>query len=729
MSRVNRTAPDRAHRWRPPAGVSLWVMNARAEPAAEPAPLTLAGEALRADPAPLWKEWTLTNGLGGYAMGTLLGTPTRRYHGLLVSAERPPVQRVVVLTQIHETLILNEGAPDEHRCLLTPLHFASSDDRPENMPELVSFELGTSCTWTYRVKTPSGQSVEIKKAAHLFGHRNTCAVEYTLGGEGVAWRLELRPLVALRGFHRVTEPDDFEGRFGSRTHDGVTTVSAGEHGLRLWSRGARLTHAPERWRDVLYAWERRRGLEDREDLFCPGPAHSAGDGREQHTITLWASTDTDLPPTIEDDRQARRDRLAASVGAVLERAPEKLGRADRLALTRLVGAGDQFIVRRGRDETSLSVIAGYPWFSDWGRDAMISLPGLLLVTGRFGEALGVLRTFAGARRNGLIPNRFDDYAGENHYNTVDASLWFVHACCEYLRASGDRSGFDSLVPACADIIGAYTRGTDFQIRMDPVDALISAGDETTQLTWMDAQRGGITFTPRHGKCVEINALWYNALMSLGIALRETDPSNSERFRALGARVRASFSEAFTDERPGLIDHLTAGDGGAWVADRSVRPNQIFAVSLPCSPVSVERGAEVVRVVRERLLTPMGLRTLDPDDPEYRGRYEGDLMQRDAAYHNGTVWPWLLGPYAEAVMRVGAFSDESRAEACAALAPLIGWLERGWSPGQLPEIFDGDDEAGAPREADGCPAQAWSVGETLRVWLLALGDGARLSTDA
>ncbi len=699
-------------------------MNAIARSSETLAPLSLTGAKLRSDPPPLWKEWTLTNGQGGYAMGSVLGAPTRRYHGLLVSSERPPVERAVGLTQVHETLILGEGTPEQRRFCLTPLHFSSGGDRSEDLPELVGFEVGAGCRWTYRVMLAGGRSAEVTKSLHMFSRRNACAIEYTIGGEGVAWRVELRPLLALRGFHQVIDPSAFGGRFRSRISDGRVVAHAGSRGVQLWSEGARYAHGPERWRDVLYAWERKRGLEDREDLYCPGIAHAAGDGRDRKTITLWASSDAAELPSIEDDRASQVERLAPLVRAASAKAQGNLRATDKTSLARLVVAGDQFVVQRGHDRDGVSVIAGYPWFSDWGRDAMISLPGLLLAPDRFEEALGVLRTFAGARRNGLIPNRFDDYAGDNHYNTVDASLWFVHACCEYLRTSGDHAGFDALASACLDVIGSYERGTDYGIGMDPADSLIAAGNETTHLTWMDAQRGGITFTPRHGKAVEINALWFNALVSLGEALRASDAGASDRLLALARRVGESFNATFVRIRSGLVDHLSPDARGGWTPDDSVRSNQIFAASLPHSPLSIEQRRDVVRVVRERLLTPVGLRTLDPGDPEYRGRYEGDLMLRDAAYHNGTVWPWLLGPYAEAVMRVDGFSDASRTEASDALRPLIAWLDAGWSPGQLPEIFDGDDSPGAPREPDGCPAQAWSVAETLRVWLMSLsGPGA------
>ena len=261
-------------------------------------PLTLEGERLRSGPAPLWKEWTLTNGLGGYAMGSVLGAPTRRYHALLVVAQRPPVERAVALTQIHETLILAEGTEHERRLCLTPLHFTTSDQRPEDLPELVAFELGVDCRWRFRVGAPGLPDVEITKTLHLYRGLNACAVRYTLGGEGVPWRLELRPLLALRGFHEVTHPEAFEGRFRARLDHDRVVASAGDRGVHLRFEGARPSHAPERWRDVRYAWEARRGLEHREDLFCPGVAHAAGDGSVRHTITCAASDDgADLPPS------------------------------------------------------------------------------------------------------------------------------------------------------------------------------------------------------------------------------------------------------------------------------------------------------------------------------------------------------------------------------------------------------------------------------------------------
>jgi len=415
------------------------------------------------------------------------------------------------------------------------------------------------------------------------------------------------------------------------------------------------------------------------------------------------------------------------------------------ALYALSVAADQFVVRRDSasamalpsptGEALTSIIAGYPWFSDWGRDTMIALRGLFLTTGRFAEAREALEAFAALRRRGLIPNCFDDGAGTAQYNTVDASLWYIHAACEYLRLAGDRAGFNrGIRGACLEIVDAYRAGTDFGIRMDPSDGLIAAGDSSTQLTWMDAKRDGIVFTPRHGKAVEINALWYSGLLELAGAIEPDQPRTARELRQVADLAGRSFARSFWNEPDQcLFDCLTprgvlAGPphSSPFSPVAQVRPNQLFAVSQPYSPLNVEQRRLVVRSARERLLTPFGLRTLDPRDPNFHPRYEGPLMQRDAAYHNGTVWPWLIGPYCEAVLRVGEFSADARSEVRLVLRPLIEELLQG-RPGvstpvlQLAEVYDGDNHPGAPQRPEGCMAQAWSVAEVLRLLSLATGD--------
>ncbi|MEZ6244087.1 MAG: amylo-alpha-1,6-glucosidase [Phycisphaerales bacterium] len=671
-------------------------------------------------PGPLWTEWLLTNGLGGFAMGSVLGTPTRRYHGLLIAAARPPVERVVALSAVHETIVLDPGGMGERRVYLTPFHFADAGKRAIWSPDVVGFERGSGCVWSYRIDAGGGQTLRVRKRVQLIHGRQAVVVRYEV--EGAACRIALRPLVALRGFHDLIETGTFDKRFELGEHERGMDGGAGGLRLSLSCEGARLDPTQERWRGFEYAWEIRRGLEAVEDLLVPGLVRAACDGRSATRVELQASVDGGGPASIEEDREARKSRSRRLVAGSLAGAGIEGDDARARPIARLTVAGDEFVVRRNG---GVSVIAGYPWFADWGRDAMICLPGLFLAPGRLDEALGTLRTFAKARRNGLIPNRFDDHDAPAHYNTVDASLWFVHAAREYLDAGGDREAFvRELRPACVEIVEAYLSGTGFKIGVDPADGLVFAGDETTQLTWMDAQRAGVTFTPRHGKACEINALWHNALRTLAPTLAGDEPDLAARYAAMAERVAASYRRAFLGgPGGGLIDHLAPTGGGGWTPRGGIRPNQLFAVSLPHSPLTPEERRRVVDVVGRELVTPLGVRTLSRAGDEhgaasYRGRYEGTLFERDAAYHNGTAWAWLLPVYAEAVARAGEFSAKACAEARGVLAPLVAWLERGWAPGQLPEIFDGDDEAGRPQRPDGCPAQAWSVAETLRVWTMA-----------
>jgi predicted glycogen debranching enzyme len=396
----------------------------------------------------------------------------------------------------------------------------------------------------------------------------------------------------------------------------------------------------------------------------------------------------------------------------------------RTRIAQLAAAADAFVVRRlGSGPGRTTVIAGYPWFADWGRDTMICLPGLLLSTGRHTEAFDVLRTFADAQRRGLIPNRFDDHAGPAHYNTVDASLWFVHACCRWLGATGDRARFnEQLRPACERVVRAYLGGTDYNISVDAADGLVAAGSPDTQLTWMDAKRDGVVFTPRHGKPVEINALWVHGLRSLSLAVGPDAPELAEELAAHAERASSSFRAAFLNgPGGGLTDCLTPehhARGLQWNRSGEIRPTQVFAAALEHAPLSAEERRMVVGVVRKHLLTPVGLRTLAPADPSYEPMYHGPLFRRDQAYHNGTVWPWLLGPFCEALMRSEGFSPGSRSEAADRLLALADTVD-GLSIGQIPEIADAEPGPAGRHRYDGCPAQAWSVAETLRVLVMAM----------
>ena len=437
---------------------------------------------------------------------------------------------------------------------------------------------------------------------------------------------------------------------------------------------------PDWWRTVAYTIDRARGQSDREDLFTPARAAVRCPAQQSCRFTIHGTVET--PHTSSG----------------LSTVPNAAG-TNATPLTQLETAADQFVVRRG---DGWSVIAGYPWFNDWGRDTMIALPGLLIERGRLETAVSILQTFASYLRRGLLPNCFDDHGDGAMYNAADAPLWYVHAAyCAWRRSADAVDG--TVLDACREIVACYQAGTDHGIRVDH-DGLVIAGDGGKPVTWMDAQRGGITFTPRDGKAVEINALWYHAQWSLATMLR--DHPEAIRLRREAERTGRAFRRAFWwGERDCLHDVLVQSGGGRWHPDGMLRPNQIFAVSLPHSPLDLKMQQAIVAVVRRRLLTPFGLRTLEPGATGYCGRFEGDLMQLDGAYHNGTVWPWLLGAYGDAMRRLGASPLQLRS----LTAPLLAELTTG-CVGQIAEVYDGD----APHRPSGCPAQAWSVAELLRL---------------
>lgn len=668
---------------------------------------------------PVRREWMLANGLGGYAMGTVLGVPTRRYHGLLVAAMAPPVLRMLTLAAIDDTVVFPgaEGRPAEHR--LTRFHFATAPDRPCLHPWLTRFEKEDFIRWTFELPGPRGP-VTVRKTIELADRRNAVLVRYELP-PGLGARLELRPLVALRDFHALLtgrEPPITARELPAPDGRPGVLVFRNELGIHLSGRGlTAFRHEPDTWRAIELLVERERGFDDEEDWFCPGVF--VGEGAE--VVEIVASVDAAGRADWPERRDARRRRRRLMIDSAVAEAGPGVDAPARARLAQLAAAADAFVVTRAGSGAGVSVIAGYPWFADWGRDTMISLPGLLLVTGRHDEAFDTLLTFADAQRRGLIPNRFDDHAGPAHYNTVDASLWFIHACVAWLHATGDRERFESLRAACERVVAAYLAGTDYQIRVDPADGLVAAGSPDTQLTWMDAKREAVVFTPRHGKAVEINALWIHALRSLAGAVQPTDPDGAARLARHADVAARSFREAFLGgPKGGLTDCLTPRPGARtirWVRSPELRPNQIFAASLAHAPLDQAERRAVVRVVRDNLLTPAGLRTLSPDDPGFRSHYDGPLFERDRAYHNGTVWPWLLGPFCEALMRAEGFGEPARREAAERLLALAATVDT-VSIGQIPEVADANPGPDGMHRFDGCPAQAWSVAETLRVLVMA-----------
>ncbi len=661
--------------------------------------------------AALRTEWLLTNGLGGYAMGTALGVNTRRYHGLFIAAASPPVGRYIALHSTIEQLIVPRDDDSEEVIELSTQQFVGGlpDCEPMLHPSgiryLRRFETDgvSEASWTF-----NAAGAVIIRTLRLQHSRNVAGIDYRITDAPRSSTMRVRPLASLRDFHSLAS--EHAGQVPiiatADEHDAWCALPSDNNDINLSSREAAWQTDQQWWRRFHYTLDRERGQDFIEDVWSPGAfimplSHSSRWFRIEAGTTGGADMPTGARPAI---------------GLSLPRDCKALAEAS-----------DNFVVSRkvrGAFRYQTSVIAGYPWFGDWGRDTMIALPGLMLTTGRFDAAQSTLECFAKHLRNGLIPNLFDDYGGAAHYNTVDASLWFVHAVHAYLNAQSPspkgRGEQADLLRACRDIIAAYRNGTDYSIFMD-ADGLISAGDQTTQLTWMDAARDGVVFTPRFGKAVEINALWHNALICLSELSDNTDERND--LLMLARRVAASFRSAFWwDEHQCLHDCLVpAGEDASghrqYKADGKLRPNQIFAASLPFSPLNDMQKRSVVKVVGDRLLTPFGLRTLDRDDPNYKPRYEGNLFARDAAYHNGTVWPWLLGSYCEALLRVENFSTEAKIRVRSLLQPLIDEMSNasgGRCLGQIAEVYDGD----APHRPSGCPAQAWSVAETLRAWTLA-----------
>ena len=634
------------------------------------------------------REWLLTNGLGGYAMGTLTGIPTRRYHGWLVAALAPPVERTVLIGGLDEWLVAGE-----RRIPLSSFAFADGTVSPEGWRNLESFELdGSLPVWHF-----ADGEILVERRAWMVHGANTTVVRYRLL-RGPAVRIEVTPLVTRRDHHilrtgttAVTHTSPRAG--GLRVHFDRPDVA-----LDLTVDQGGIDASDGWWLGFRHGEETARGLDDLSDLYAPGTFHAELAPGISLELTLSAVTEgtADGVATSLDAEVERQRGLLASAGAA--GAP--------LPVQQLVLAADQFLVERRLTDGSRvpSVIAGYPWFNDWGRDTFISLPGLALVTGQAPTAAAILRTFAGYVRDGLVPNNFPDAAGDPAYNTADASLWFVVASAAYERATGVTELAHELFPVLTDIVDTHLRGTRYGIAVDTPDGLLRAGIPGYALTWMDARFDGRSITPRIGKPVEINALWYNALCIVAaLSAREEDPGAEPLF-ALADQVARSFRRRFLLPGGGLRDVVDGPDGD----ELHVRPNQILAVSLPF-PLLTGRDAErVVDVVGRELLTSHGLRTLAPDDPDYRGTHTGDRAGRDEAYHQGTVWSWLIGPFVEAHLKVHG----DRVLAASFLQPFVDHLADA-GLGSISETFDGD----APFTARGAPAQAWGVAEILRVWAL------------
>jgi predicted glycogen debranching enzyme len=632
------------------------------------------------------REWLETNGIGGFASSTIIGLNTRRYHGLLVAATKPPVGRLVLLSKLEETLVL-----DGERFDLSANQYSGAI-HPNGYVYLESFRAKPFPQFTYRVG-----GVLIEKSVFLVRGQNSVVVQYQISGDfaGRKCSLEIRPFIAFRDYHSTTHANDSLNR-QVREQAGVGTVTPyGDLPSLRFAHNADSLDASGFWfHNFQYERERERGLDFQEDLYSPFALDF--DVAKTACPTIVASMEEH---TIAE-AAALRTREVDCRKRIVAAAP-----ADDEFARLLTAAADQFIVARGEQK---SVIAGYHWFGDWGRDTMISLPGLTLVTGRYDEARAILREFARNIDRGMLPNRFPDAGETPEYNTVDATLWFFHAVFEFLRYTRDYEFVRTeLYQPLTEILEWHERGTRYGIGLDS-DGLLHAGQPGVQLTWMDAKVGDWVVTPRMGKPVEIQALWYNALRVMErLATGFADTARAAHYATLAERAQSRFQEIFWNEEAGCLYDVVS-DGGP---DRSIRPNQIFAISLPHPILDQHLALRVLEVVEWELLTPYGLRTLSPRDSNYRGRCSGDPQSRDGAYHQGTVWPWLLGGFLTAYVKVHGDSPEARRRAGQFLDPLRAHL---WQAGlgQISEIFDGDP----PHQPVGCIAQAWSVAEILRTYV-------------
>ncbi len=635
--------------------------------------------------AALQKEWLETNGLGGFASSTIVGLNTRRYHGLLVAATKPPVGRLVLLSKIEETLVVRDKRFD-----LSASRYPGAV-HPQGFQYLKQFRLDPFPTFVYEM-----EGYELVKTVFLVHGENTVVVEYELRSaaeEPQDYYLELRPLIAFRDYHSTTHANsginpavDTDGDMVTiRPYEGLPALHIACHGAEVETKG-------DWYHNFEYDVERERGLDFQEDLFQPFALRVNLTGHP--SFALVASTkprDTAEASALRRAETARRARIAL------------VSPSREPFVAALVQAADQFLVRRGDLKT---VIAGYHWFGDWGRDTMIALPGLALTTGRIDIAKNILLAFTKHVDRGMLPNLFPDAGETPEYNTVDATLWFFEAIRALKEKTGD-SAFvrENFYPVLCDIIDWHVRGTRYGIRMDD-DGLLNAGEPGVQLTWMDAKVGDWVVTPRYGKPVEIQALWYNAVRIMQEWAEEFgDRERSRQYALMASKASQSFNDQFWNEADGCLYDVIQGD---W-RDASIRPNQVLALSLPFPILAHERARSVIEVAERELLTPVGLRSLSPRDPQYRPTYEGGPLSRDGSYHQGTVWPWLLGPFITAYLRVHAHRPEARERAAGWLRAFESHLEDA-GLGQISEIFDAEP----PHRARGCVAQAWSVAELLRV---------------
>lgn len=634
------------------------------------------------------KEYLITNGIGGFSSSTVIGANIRKYHGLLNASLVPPVKRTLLLSKLDETVIVGDK---EYK-----IHSNEFDNiRDEGFLYLRNFENSPLPKFTFGI-----EDIKIEKEIAMEYGKNTVAVVYRVetGAENI--KMSFRPFANYRNHHDISEKYSF--KYNQQYENNILKLTEEKDSFDLKIISNCNYRREEAWSlPMFYSNEELRGLDAIDFHYIPGVFELEMKPYQEYIVTFVASIEEDEvydALNIVDNEKKRRKHLIDTAGYENE------------ILRELVLASDQFIVSRVSTGTK-TVIAGYPWFTDWGRDTMIAFPGLTLATKRFEDAKEILITFTKYIKNGLIPNMFPDTDVEPIYNTVDGTLWFFNAVYKYLEYTKDEETIRTQIyPYLKDVINQHVEGTINDIYLDS-DGLLSAGGPGTQLTWMDVKVNGWVVTPRHGKAVEINALWYNALKIMECLALKFD-ENSKYYENLANKAKDEFIKRFWNEDARCLYDVIQDEKPI----DNIRPNQIIAVSLPFTMLDREKKMLIVKKVHQKLYTPYGLRTLDVDNKEYSGEYKGEVVRRDGAYHQGTVWPWLMGPFLEAYVKVHDYSDESKKTIKYMLDNFNEHMKYACI-GSISEILEGNE----PFNPRGCPAQAWSVAEVLRTHVEILGD--------
>lgn len=623
-------------------------------------------------------EWIETNGLGGWASSSIIGAHTRRYHGLLVAAVPPPADRFVLLSKMDDTIVINdekfELSCNNYGAVIHPTGNTYQKNFSINMfPEFI-YEAG---------------GVALKKTIAMLHGENTTIVLYEVLKAEKEFQLETQPFIAVRDYHHLCRANNDVNRDCIYFNDVFHAIpyKCYPH-IYIRTPQAKFENSGDWYYNFEYLQEKDRGLDHVEDLFTYGKFTKTLKSGDRWGIVI-STENTERRDAFElfaKEKKRREELVSATNNDELEKI--------------LTLAADQFIVRRGDDLKT--VIAGYHWFADWGRDTMIALPGLCLATGRYEDAKKIIAAFAASVSEGMLPNRFTDNGAPPEYNNVDGTLWYFIAVYKYLLATGDKQFvLKDILPVLKDIIDWHYKGTRYNIHVDS-DELLYSGEQGVQLTWMDAKIGDWVVTPRTGKAVEINALWFNALKIFAELLyMNGEAALADNFNDRSQLTKKRFNEIFWNEPTGCLLDVVNGEE----RDATIRPNQLFAISLPFALVDDEKAKQIINVVEEKLYTPVGLRSLPADHSDYKGIYSGDPLHRDSAYHQGTVWSWLLGPYIDALIKIRT----ERSKVKQVIENFKYHLSEA-GIGTISEIFDGD----APHSPQGCIAQAWSVGEILRV---------------